>query len=356
MQFITACSARLRGLRVPLRAALPAVCCFAAAIWAVAPAANGTLRLSSVRAALAAGPDAASVPLAHISDPSQVLDELAQDPVRRALAAEYQLALANAPTKAWRDPATVTVAGLTPSVAASVARSYAILSAGERPRAVARRYSLNFSAVSLKAARTRLRASSPAPVAAPRQYVQWALYDAAMATGVSHGYLWRTASRESSFNPYAAARTSSAAGLFQFIESTWLEAVSRYGGRHGLGGEAAAIAFDRSGRPFVADPRRRTEILALRYNPQLATRLAGEMTREHARVLTSSLGRSPTEGELYAAHFLGIDGAVRLIRTAYTQPWRSAADLFPAAARANRRIFYAGGRPLSCSQVLQRLT
>ena len=45
---------------------------------------------------------------------------------------------------------------------------------------------------------------------------------AARETGADFEYLAQTAARESNFDPQAQARTSSAAGMFQFIEQTWL--------------------------------------------------------------------------------------------------------------------------------------
>ena len=48
-----------------------------------------------------------------------------------------------------------------------------------------------------------------------------AIKNAAAKTGVNFTYLMEKAAVESSFNPDAKAKTSSATGLFQFIEQTW---------------------------------------------------------------------------------------------------------------------------------------
>ena len=53
-----------------------------------------------------------------------------------------------------------------------------------------------------------------------RADVRQALAQASRATGVDFAYLVAEASVETSLNPNAKAKTSSAAGLFQFIEST----------------------------------------------------------------------------------------------------------------------------------------
>jgi hypothetical protein len=174
----------------------------------------------------------------------------------------------------------------------------------------------------------------------PGAMVRDAIANAASATGTDFDFLMKTAQRESSFNPRAKAATSSASGLFQFIDSTWLNMVKRYGARHGLSNEAQMIATDSSGRSWVADPNQRRTILNLRFDPMIAAKLAGEFTRENATFLKSRIGREPDAGELYAAHFLGPSGAAQLVQTVNRSPDMPATALFPEAASANRSIFY----------------
>lgn len=180
-----------------------------------------------------------------------------------------------------------------------------------------------------------------------------ALSRAADATGVDFAQLLETARRESAFDPRAKAQTSSAAGLFQFIESTWLTMVARYGAQHGMAAEAAAIDMS-SGRPRVADAQTRTAILAKRFDPEMAARLAGELTRENAAALEKSLGRAPSRGELYMAHVLGAAGATRLVRAA-AEGAPDAVALFPREAAANRGLFYRkDGGVRSAQELAQR--
>jgi hypothetical protein len=178
--------------------------------------------------------------------------------------------------------------------------------------------------------------------------VHAAIRRAADATGVNFALLVETARRESALNPHARAGTSSATGLFQFIDSTWLDMVRRHGAQHGLGAEAAALQQGAS-----AETRR--SILALRSDPELSARMAGELTRENAETLQARLGRAPTGGELYAAHVMGAGGALRLIEAAQ-QGAPSAAALFPREAAANRGLFYADGAPRSAQGLLDRLS
>ncbi len=166
------------------------------------------------------------------------------------------------------------------------------------------------------------------------------LRQASEATGTDFEYLLRTAERESSLRPHVKAPTSSATGLFQFIDQTWLATLKAAGHQYGYGKYADAIERMPDGRHKVSDPDERQEILALRKDPLAASLMAGAYTRDAAERLTDALGRAPLKGELYVAHFLGPGGAIRLITAAQSTPDMAAADLFPRAARANRPAFY----------------
>ncbi len=185
--------------------------------------------------------------------------------------------------------------------------------------------------------------------------VAGAVRKAAAATGTGFDYLLKTAFRESGLNPSAKAPTSSAAGAFQFVEQTWLQVMKEEGSRFGLDAEAEQITRSRSGRFIVADAGERSKILALRHDPEVSALIAGAFTERNRQSLTSALGRRPDEGELYAAHFLGAQGAADLIRVTEANPQASAARAFPEAASANRSIFYEGGRSRSVSEVLANL-
>ncbi len=178
-----------------------------------------------------------------------------------------------------------------------------------------------------------------------------ALKSAAAATGSDFHYLLGTAMRESSLKPTAQSATSSAAGLFQFIDQTWLGLVKEHGARHGLGSYAAAISKDSDGR-YHADSGAKGSILALRKDPEAAALMAGEYAKSTQGTMRASLGRDVCGGELYAAHFLGPGAACKLIKAAGSDPGSSAASLFPQAASANKSVFYHdGGAPKSVREV-----
>ena len=112
------------------------------------------------------------------------------------------------------------------------------------------------------------------------------------------------------------------------------------GGSLGYGKYADAISKTASGRYTVSDPSMRDQIFALRKDPTANSLMAGAFANANAKVLTDRLGRKPTDGELYMAHFLGASGASRLIRAAEAHPDAKAASYFPRAASANSSIFY----------------
>lgn len=180
----------------------------------------------------------------------------------------------------------------------------------------------------------------PAPSSDGSSSVVSAIKAGSGASGADFDYLLKTAGRESAFDPRAKAETSSASGLFQFIDQTWLRMVKVYGAEVGLEAQARAINPDQSGRLDVADPVQRASILNLRHDPKLASAMAGFLTRENARDLSSSLGRKVSMEELYIAHVLGASGATDLIKLAASDPDRPAAPLFADAARANPSLFY----------------
>jgi hypothetical protein len=177
------------------------------------------------------------------------------------------------------------------------------------------------------------------------------LQKAASATGSDFHYLLGTAMRESSLKPNATSSSSSAAGLFQFIDQTWLGLVKEHGAQHGLGNYAQAITKQADGR-YHADAGSKESILGLRKDPEICALMAGEYAKASQGSLRAILGREVCGGELYAAHFLGPDAAAKLIKLAGSDPGASAAAQFPQAASANKSVFFhADGSAKSVREV-----
>ncbi len=183
-----------------------------------------------------------------------------------------------------------------------------------------------------------------------------AVADASQKVGVSFAYLMTKASTESSFNPNAQARTSSASGLYQFIERTWLDMVDKHGAEYGLGDYANAITRKADGTPTVANSAVRKQILDLRKDPRISALMAAEYAGENKQYLESRLNREVTDTDLYLAHFLGAGGATRFLKALEANPSARAASVLPDAAAANKGVFYASssGRALSLQSVYDR--
>lgn len=182
-----------------------------------------------------------------------------------------------------------------------------------------------------------------------------ALTAAGDRTGVDFSYLLQTAIRESSLNPSAKASTSSATGLFQFLESTWLQVMKEQGPALGYGQFANEIQRRSDGSYTIADPQRKAAILKLREDPQISADLAAAFTRTNGDYLKSRFGRNPSAGELYIAHFLGAEGAERMFRAGLENPDQLAVNLFPRQADANHAIFYSNGQPRTIREVYRVL-
>jgi len=124
---------------------------------------------------------------------------------------------------------------------------------------------------------------------------------AAQRYGQDPNTLARIAQIESSMNPGARNPRSSAAGLFQFIDST----AKNYG-------------------------------LTNKLDPVAASDAAARLTRDNAAFLGERLGRQPTPAELYLAHQQGAGGAAKIL----ANPQADAASVVgPQAVALN------GGRP-----------
>lgn len=189
-----------------------------------------------------------------------------------------------------------------------------------------------------------------------RSYVHSAIAKASARTGVDFNYLLGQAQVESGLQTHARAGTSSATGLFQFVEQSWLGVVKAHGAEHGMAWAADSIRQGSNGRYYVADPDTRRAILQLRNDPQASSLMAAEHAADNKAALENALGRSATGTDLYMAHFLGLGGARQFLTTMQGNPDRSAAGMFPAAARANRSIFYdAGGQPRSLAEIYDKM-
>jgi len=140
-----------------------------------------------------------------------------------------------------------------------------------------------------------------------------AIKSAAQESGIDPHLLAAVAWRESRFDPDARSKRSSARGLLQFTEGTWLQAIRDYGARHGVGAYAAAVQTQKSGALAVPDASLRSDILQRRSDPVLSAELAAEAMRLQRAAMQDRLGRSVRSADLYLLHVLGPSGSARFL-------------------------------------------
>lgn len=87
---------------------------------------------------------------------------------------------------------------------------------------------------------------------------------------------------------------STATGLGQFVEQTWLRMMGRY-------------------RPDLVAAMSTADLLALRNDPTLSREMVRQLARDNEAHLRDA-GHEITPGRLYLAHFLGAEGASRVLR------------------------------------------
>ena len=157
------------------------------------------------------------------------------------------------------------------------------------------------------------------------------LAEVSKLTGVDHNLLMTVAMAESSMNPFAGAKTSSAKGLFQFIKSTWKEQLDKYGNTFGIPSNASPM-----------DP--------------VANALLGAMyVKDGGEALETVTGRDFNATDAYLSHFMGPGGARQFLGAMKSNPDQSAAKLFPKPAAANRAIFYDRNGARSLAQMYNYL-
>ncbi|MGO4573080.1 transglycosylase SLT domain-containing protein [Microvirga sp. 2TAF3] len=194
-----------------------------------------------------------------------------------------------------------------------------------------------------------------------RNVPRWLVHSilrAAHVTGVDPVYMMTLADVESSLSPEAKAPTSSAEGLFQFIDSTWLETVYTHAADYGFEAAAKAIRMV-NGELVVGNDKDKAWVMSLRCDPYFSALMAGELIKDVERALQEQGERELTEAELYMAHFLGASSAVRFLEALDKDPSIKAAKLFPQAARANAALFLDGKgkkrRAVSVAELYNRI-
>ena len=146
-------------------------------------------------------------------------------------------------------------------------------------------------------------------------------------------YLKKIFKAEAGNNPYAVNKQpgQTAAGAYQFIDSTWKGMCRKYGLNYTLND---------------------------RFDLQKATHVMQLFTEENRRGLRGLLKREPTHGELYLAHFLGLGGALKVLRHRDDEPLTNVMSM--KAINVNKgycrqRVGKSWGRVLTIGEMKQIL-
>lgn len=194
--------------------------------------------------------------------------------------------------------------------------------------------------------------ASPKGLSVTQASNQSLVHATAISYSVDPAYFLALAQRESRFDHLARAPTSSATGLFQFTENTWLCVLRQHGAAHGVV-EASAISRSSRGRCRPPSVFARWRLLALRFDPKLNAAMAALHTRDNSDDLRRILGRGPSATDLYTFHFFGsAEGTLFLTAS----PALPASLITPRAASSNRSLFFdRRGQPRSVFEVRRQI-
>ncbi len=156
--------------------------------------------------------------------------------------------------------------------------------------------------------------AKPSGIAPGSPAVMDAIKRAALKVGVPVGTLMAIAQQESSFRPDVGASTSSAKGLFQFVDGTWGTMVQQYGAKDGV---------------------KLSDI----YSPLGNAMMGAEYLKQNMTTLQRVLGRPPNATEAYSAHMLGPEGATTFLRALQKNPRAQISSILPGAAASNSFMY-----------------
>lgn len=157
--------------------------------------------------------------------------------------------------------------------------------------------------------------------------VKGSIVGAAKRVGTDPGLVAQIANFESGFNPDAAPihknptknnvrlfdgrmGMSSAHGLGQFTDSTWLETLRKHGGKHGVA-NASKLTADQAAK--------------LRSDVELQAAMLAELTRENAE-RGRALGGKNDAANVYALHNLGEGDGAKFLKSLSANPGMSVRD------------------------------
>jgi len=155
--------------------------------------------------------------------------------------------------------------------------------------------------------------------------------------------------------PVASPVTLTSEGPYAFSAPVWLNAVREGHGGTGLASYRSRIFVTSSGRLYVPVQSEARAIMKLRESPPVAAAVALDLARLHATQLSAALSRAPSVKDLYAAHRLGLDTAVRLARLRLAKPNALVSTALPDIATAFPEAAAWRGKPMTLAKFYDRL-
>lgn len=165
------------------------------------------------------------------------------------------------------------------------------------------------------------------------------IISAAQKTEYDPAMLLTMAWFESKMDAKVNNKVSSALGLFQFTEGTWIETIYKYGEKHGLNNYVNAITKDDNGKYHVKNKNDLNYILALRNNPKVSAIMAAETMKNNQNFVENKLGQKIQDKDAYLIHVLGAVGAAKFFDNLQKRPSAPVSLLFPVAVKKNPHLF-----------------
>ena len=163
-------------------------------------------------------------------------------------------------------------------------------------------------------------------VGASKDDIKKLIVDNSKKAGMNPNIMLTMAAKESGMNPNAKAPTSTATGLYQFLNDTWRDVVKNYGSKYGL-----------------------TPANANRLNPEHSTLMAAEYLKQNLAPIKQVKGNINAT-DAYLTHFLGPGGARKFLSANPSAPSSIMGD---GVVKANSSIFTDGGRVRTVGEVYQ---
>lgn len=144
-------------------------------------------------------------------------------------------------------------------------------------------------------------------------------------TGVPTTYARALFAQEGGDNTEAANPRSTARGLTQFIEGTWLQMMREYGPRYGLPQSLANQIEQKPNGAWRARTREaHDQLMELRFSPEWNAVMSGHYANQEHGDMVRRAGRPVSIEETYLAHFMNGDVAGQWVRAVGNQPQTNA--------------------------------